>query len=216
MPLPSLRLECLSPEELEDDASWWAIYDASFPDAERETRKVILDSLRAGTGLAVRGCLGDRTAGLATAHLLLGPATVFLVYLAVAQDLRARNLGGALLEHVEGAGAACLVRRGLTPCGMVWEVDRLDRAVSPEEMHRCRRRIAFFERHGGVVLARPYFQPPLGDGEPVPMHLMFRPAAEKGLPDAAATEALVRAMYFEKYGAANGIPAEILGRLLGG
>jgi hypothetical protein len=34
------------------------------------------------------------------------------------------------------------------------------------------------------------------------------------MPDAITTDALVRAMYFEKYGAVNGIAAEALTKLL--
>jgi hypothetical protein len=46
------------------------------------------------------------------------------------------------------------------------------------------------------------------------MHLMFRPARGKPLPDDAAHSALVRALYFEKYHAANGIPEAVLQNLL--
>jgi hypothetical protein len=89
-------------------------------------------------------------------------------------------------------------------------------AATAEERRRRELRIEFFHRLGGSVLPRPYAQPPLQGGEPVTMHLMYRPSAGPGLPDTATTEALVRAMYFEKYGAANGIPAEVLERLLRG
>jgi len=46
------------------------------------------------------------------------------------------------------------------------------------------------------------------------MHLMFRPARGKPLPDDAARSALVQALYFEKYHGANGIPEAVLQDLL--
>jgi hypothetical protein len=82
-----------------------------------------------------------------------------------------------------------------------------------EELLR-RRRVLFFQRQGGAILSRPYRQPPVNGTEPVPMQLMYRPSRGVTMPDAATVEALVRAMYFEKYGWVNGIPSQTLQGLL--
>jgi len=57
-------------------------------------------------------------------------------------------------------------------------------------------------------------QPPIDGRTEVPMQLMFRPDARGSLVE-SGTGALVRAIYFEKYQQMNGIPADILERLLG-
>jgi hypothetical protein len=97
---------------------------------------------------------------------------------------------------------------------MVWEVDVPERATSEQGLQQGRRRIAFFTRLGGEVLPGSYVQPPVDGTVSVPMHLMFRPAPGKPLPDHAAQSALVGALYFEKYHAANGIPEAVLQNLL--
>lgn len=185
--------ECIEVEHLAKDQAWWDIYRESFPDYEREPADVILESLRRGAGLAFRSRRNTTTIGIATTHLLLNPAAVFLVYLAIASPHRGAGLGHELLEFAWSTSAAGLRERGREPLGMVWEVDPVEG------------RLAFFQRHGGVLLPRPYLQPPVNGVEPVPMQLMFRPSGNGKLPDAPATEALVQAMYREKYEAVNGV-----------
>ncbi|MBI4641941.1 MAG: GNAT family N-acetyltransferase [Candidatus Tectomicrobia bacterium] len=211
--LPIL-FECLIPEELANDRSWWEIYDEAFPPNEREPRQVILNSLQNGVGVAVRARHAGRTIGLATMHLLRNPAAVFLVYIALDRHLRGRGSGGLLLEHAWKVGASYLSKQGLIAIGLIWEVEIPALAATEEETLRRERRIAFFRRHGGDILPRPYFQPPVDGIAPVPMHLMYRPAEEGKWPDPEMTEVLVRAIYFEKYRAVNGIPLETLERLL--
>lgn len=173
------------------DDLWWQIYHASFSLEEREQPEVILESLRAGAGLVYRVRFDGVTRAIATTHLLRHPPATFLVYLAVDEKYRDRGHGGKLFDHIASRGG-----------NLIWETQR--------------NRIAFFERHGGVLLPRPYCQPPLRGGEPVPMQLMFRPEASAPIPDPNTVEALVRAMYFEKYGAINKIPAPALQDLLSG
>ena len=103
---------------------------------------------------------------------------------------------------------------GLKAEGIVWEVDIPERTISEEGVKQSRRRIAFFERLGGHLLPSVYFEPPVDGITPVPMYLMFRPSPGGFLPDVAAHSALVRALYFEKYHAANEIPEAVLQHLL--
>ena len=197
------HFDCPGAEELERDAAWWEIYRDSFPANEQEPEAVVVGSLVNGAGLAFRARQEQTTIGIATTHLLHQPAAAFLVYLAIDRGHQDAGLGGVLLEHVWTSSMEQLRARGLDPVGMVWEVA----ADSSGE-----RRISFFRRHGGVLLPVRYFQPPVDGVAAVPMQLMFRPCAQ--MPDAIATDALVRSMYFEKYGAMNGIAGEVLTKLL--
>jgi GNAT superfamily N-acetyltransferase len=185
--------ECIDAEHLAQDEAWWQIYRESFPGHEREPADVILKSVKRGVGLAFRMRRDGATIGIATTHLLMNPAAVFLVYLAIASTQRGAGLGRELLEFAWSTSASRLREMGREPLGMIWEVDQIEG------------RLAFFRRHGGVVLPRPYLQPPVNSAEPVPMQLMFRPSQNGLLPDADVTEALVHAMYQEKYGAVNGV-----------
>src|SRR5262245_40175541 len=139
------RLERVAAEELSRDEAWWGIYADSFPAPEREPAEVILRSVRARTGLAVRARLDGRSVGLATTHLLRQPASVFLVYLAVERGLRGAGLGRELLDFAWTASAAELRSAGREPMGMIWEVDPLDESAIAAQPERSRR-IAFFER----------------------------------------------------------------------
>ena len=105
---------------LRADADFWSIYDASFPVAEREPPRVIIDSVERGVALAVRARRGTETIGLATTHLLTKPPASFLVYLAVSKEHRNLGLGPKLFEEVMRGG----------PREAVWEVDHPERAPS--------------------------------------------------------------------------------------
>lgn len=179
------------------DARFWEIYDQSFPLEEREPRSVIVSAARAGVGRIVRAFDGDQTVGLATAHLLENPRALFLVYLAVDPARRGQGIGRALFDFIAADSPQ-----------IIWEVDRPELAPDAAERARRERRIAFFRRAGGEPLAHPYRQPPLAkDLPPVPMLLMARPRPTD-------VTALVRAIYFEKYGTQNGIAAATLESLL--
>jgi len=213
--VPDLVFDSPSADTLAADSALWQLYDSAFPSTEREPRSVILDTLRRGDGIAVRARQGAHTVGLAFAHMLRHPPALFIVYLAVVPELRSRHIGAALFEELWTAGSKSYAARGTPAEGMVWEVDVPERATSEQGLEQSRRRIAFFTRLGGKVLPGSYVQPPVDGVVSVPMHLMFRPARGKPLPDDAARSALVRALYFEKYHGANGIPQAVLQNLLG-
>jgi len=204
--------DCVSADELRVDKDWWQIYEDSFPASEREPQNVILESILRGVGMAFRARRGGITFGLATTHVLKNPPAVFLVYLAVARAERSRGTGGELLKSAWESGAVHLSAQGLQPLGLVWEVDPPEADAVDAEARR--RRVAFFQRHGGQLLDRPYLQPPVNGTTPIPMSLMFRPGEGEGPPTPETVEALTRAIYFEKYGAINGIDKSVLEGLL--
>jgi GNAT superfamily N-acetyltransferase len=213
-------IERLTVEQLRADQNWWRIYEDSFPASEREPREVILESVRRGVGMALRSlrdeAAGDKrgavTSGLATTHLLMDPPAVFLIYLAVDPGERSRGIGAGLLRYAWELGAAEIRGRGLNPLGLVWEIDPPQPDASDAAARL--RRVAFFEKHGGRIVGRSYLQPPVDGVAPVPMSLMIRPAEGETLPAEAKVDALVRAIYFEKYGAINGIGRTVLEELL--
>lgn len=205
-------IENVSAEELRVDDDWWRLYEDSFPAIEREPPNVILDSIVRGVGMASRARRNGVTFGLTTTHILKKPPSVFLVYLAVARSQRGLGTGGELFRNAWESGAAQLSAQNLKPVGYVWEVDPPEIDAADAEVRR--RRVAFFQRQGGRLLARPYFQPPVNGTTAVPMSLMFSPAEGGGSPTSELVEDLVRAIYFEKYGAVNGVYKPLLEDLL--
>lgn len=197
-------------DELKKDAGFVVLYDAAFPADQREPIDVIVGALRSGRGLVVRARAAGKTIGLSSAHLLEAPPAVFLVYLAVAPEWRKHLIGSALFEHTWTQGAARLRERDLRPGCYLWEVERPELAGTKEEGIQARKRIAFFERMGGRKLFPGYQQPPVDGTHSVPMILMARSAGGHPLP---ATPDVVRAVYFEKYGGANGISPGVLNNL---
>jgi GNAT superfamily N-acetyltransferase len=211
---PNLVFDSPSAETLAADSALWQLYDYAFPSTEREPRNVILETLLRGDGVVIRARRNSNTVGLAVGHMLRHPPVLFIVYLAVAAELRSRHIGAALFEKLWEEGRRRYSDEGLKAEGIAWEVDIPERATSEQGLQQARRRIAFFERLGGRLLPAAYFQPPVDGINPVPMRLMFRPAPGRSLPDTAAHSAFVRALYFEKYHAANGIPETVLQHLL--
>jgi GNAT superfamily N-acetyltransferase len=209
-----VEVNTVGEDDLVRDRVWWEIYQDSFPANEREPAGVIFESLRRRVGVAYRARSNGATIGIATTHLLMEPAAVFLVYLAADREHRGEGLGADLLELAWRDSTARLVDLGLRPQGMVWEVDPPGATGDPVQLTLRKRRIAFFQRHAGVPLSRPYFQPPLGGGDPVPMQLMFRPAENMPVPHDEMVRALVQAIYLEKYRAINNIPESTLTELL--
>jgi len=205
----------LTASDLSSDGSWWEIYNEAFPLTEREPPPVIVSSLEMGVGQAFAARSNGKTIAIATTHLLKNPPAVFLVYLATKKGLRGRGSGGQLLEYAWKSGCQKLSEHGFPVTGLVAEVDAPDQSDDSEEKHVRERRIAFFARHGTELLARAYTQPAVDGTTTVPMRLVFRPAEGFESPDSTFTDALVRAIYLEKYHAANGIAKESLISLLG-
>jgi GNAT superfamily N-acetyltransferase len=207
-------VERVSAQSLRNDTAWWRLYDASFPAAERDPHSVVLATAEPGVGFVLRASVDGQTIGLAVGHLLRAAASTFLVYLAVDTARRSNGVGRTLFEETARTGTAELSAAGLTQAGTVWEIDDPAQPVDAAEVAIRMRRRTFFENLGGRVLAARYVQPPIDGRTEVPMQLMFRPNAGDSPSPALEAAALVRAIYFEKYHAMNGIPAPILERLL--
>jgi hypothetical protein len=177
-----------------------------------EPLDVIQGSLACGKGVVLRARTGSKTIGLATAHLVQRPSLAFMVYLAVAGEMRRRRIGSSLFERLWRACVERSGHRGGAPVALVWEVDVPHLAEDKVERDRRLARIEFFRSRGGEIWLETYLQPPVRGVTPVAMLLMGRPA--HGTPRPPIAE-VVRGIYFEKYGEANGIDRAVLDRLAG-
>ncbi len=192
-------IEPASAAELERDSALWSLYDAAFPAEEREPRSVTVTGLERGVVDVLRARTRGATSGFAVAHRLRDPAAAFLVYLAVMPEARGTGLGQALFQRVAAS----------SPAGVVWEIDRADLARDAAEQQVRERRQRFFEHLGGRVVASNYLQPAINGPLPVPMALMACGAAVE-----LSASTLIKAIYFEKYAALNGLAATQLESLL--
>lgn len=160
-----------------------AIYDEAFPPDLRAD----FDSLLADR-LVVRLAEDGTPEGLAVLRRLGETGWVFLRYYAV--GVRGGGVGTAMLGEL----ADLLGSEGSRL--LVWDVEDPDEpALSDEHVTEHRRRIAFYERAGGVLLPVTDYAPPHGDdlGDHVPhLRLMCLPLAGADVPP--AREVLLAAM----------------------
>jgi GNAT superfamily N-acetyltransferase len=207
-----LEFDAPSADTAAADRDLWGLYAESMPAEEREPPRVIVASVAAGDAVLTRARrAATGTVGFAVTHLLKQPPAAFLVYLAVAKQERGGGIGSQLFEYAWSTAERAAAERGRDLLGVTWEIDDPDRAPNvAEREHRVRRR-NFFAHLGGAPLGVAYLQPPVNGPAPVPMRLMWRGKQGRATPD---IHALVRAIYFEKYGAANGVRKATLDRLL--
>ena len=177
------------------------IYVASFPPTEREPFDALVHDARRGR-VALYGAVEEGVAlGLGVTLALPIQGTAYLAYLAVDPSRRGAGVGGQLFHTILEAPAA---RHGIT--GLVWEVERPEVDAPPEDPKQ--RRIAFYQRHGGVLLdqVRDFQMPDLAPGPPgresgtLPAALMW--ATTEARPPLTRVEvlALVAAVYRVGYG----------------
>lgn len=200
-----VSLSCESPSRLSKDASWWKIYESSFPCYEREAKEAIFRILKKKRGLVISASARGKTIGMTTVHLLRTPPAVFLGYLAVSPRMRHHHAGTMLFEYAWEAGASLLHEKGLEPLGFFWEVEDPRMAKNGRELTLRKKRIKFYEHRGGQVLPHRYFVPPLTENSArTPMLLMFRGYSGVKM-TLMNTKNVIRAIYREKYGEINHI-----------
>lgn len=200
-----LTFDTVNTDQLRQDSDLWQLYEQTFSAYSREPQEVIINSVAAGVGIVARARLDEKTIGLATTHLLHNPPNVFLVYLAVSKELQGGQIGTKLFQFIWQASEKKLIEEGLAPAGMVWEIESTMEEYPPEDMAQRQRRLAFYRRLGGEILTNNYCQPPLIGTKPVPLMLIYRPTQANFQADTETIDTLIKAMYFEKYGRANGL-----------
>ncbi|WP_300461162.1 GNAT family N-acetyltransferase [uncultured Nocardioides sp.] len=128
-----------------------AIYEDAFPADLRADFDSLLDDR-----LVVRVAEGGAPEGLAVLRPLGGTGWVFLRYYAV--GVRGGGVGTAMLGEL----AALLTDEGCSL--LVWDVEDPDEpGLAAHEVEEHRRRIAFYERAGGLLLPVRDYAPPHGD-----------------------------------------------------
>lgn len=171
-----------------------AIYEASFS----PSLKVPFSELI--------GAIKERRHGLylaTTDHVICGfahilplgiPGVTYLSYLAVDSSQRQRGVGSVLFQYVL---RDAYQRTGATE--MLWEVERPRPSTGPDDPDR--RRIAFYERNGGVLLdlVGDYRTPDFAGPGTLQEQLMWISVLDRGPLTHSELEAYVVALYRTSY-----------------
>lgn len=178
-----VEADVLPPEQLD---AVRAVYEDAFPeDLRADFGSLLADRLVVRVSDDPHGA---RVEGLALLRPLAGTTWVFLRYYAV--GVRGGGVGTAMLGEL----ADLLASEGSTL--LVWDVEDPDEPGLPDEhVTEHRRRIAFYERAGGVLLPVRGYAPPHGadlDDHAPELRLMCLPLGGAGLPP--AREVLLAAM----------------------
>ena len=193
----------------EVDAGQLALVRAIYEDAFPADLRADFDSLLADR-LVVRVTEAGAPEGLAVLRPLGGTVWVFLRYYAV--GVRGGGVGTAMLGEL----AALLAEEGATL--LVWDVEDPDEpGLDAHEVEEHRRRIAFYERAGGLLLPVRDYAPPHGEdlpgdgaadqgGHAPSLRLMCLPIGEHAAPP--ARDVLLAAMT-QRYDLAPDHPAVV-------
>ncbi len=203
MNVPILIEAITSEVALKQDDQWWSIYHSSFPIAEQEPAAAILNCLnkKAGMSLRVRDEESGDTIGIAHGQFLNALPSFMLIYIAIDKPYRGQQIGNKLLRYIEEKINAHYSHQ--THFGVVFEVDRPENFSIAQHQLLAERRISFYQKLGYEVEKIDYHQPPLSLHESVPMYLMTKTRSLT----TENKQALVKAIYFEKYSELNGISA---------
>jgi GNAT superfamily N-acetyltransferase len=153
----------------QQESLWHDVLAPSFPAVELAPP----DALRAGLDSGATTAYGVERDGRVVAGIVAswspGPRVLLVDYLALAPDHRGGGLGGRLLDRSVAGW-----REELHPALVLAEVEHPAHHPAHDRHGDPAARLRFYSRHGGRVLALPYFQPGLaGPGSPrVPAMLL--------------------------------------------
>lgn len=153
-----------------------ALLAPSFPPSELVPTDWLIDGVDSG---AVSVLVTEDESGpvaIAVTEPLEPSAAVLLTYFATRADRRGQGLGSTLFKAMVTA-----VRERTHAPLLVAEVERPDRHTGSEEFGDPSARLRFYDRHGARALDLPYFQPPIGDGDPVHGMLLLALHVDKDL-----------------------------------
>lgn len=155
----------------------YALLEASFPPVERRTEEG-QRALLSRPEYRLLACRADGETLALLAEWRLNHF-VFVEHFAVVPGRRGGGLGGRLLEqYLAGVNAPVILE------------------VEPPQTEIAKRRIGFYQRHGFVLNAYAYLQPPLRAGaESIPLLLMSYPHALDLAEFVTARQALRAAVY---------------------
>lgn len=173
------------------------IYEEGFPDHLRADFTSLTDHREDGEA-ALALVRGRQPCGFAMLRRLGATGWTYLRYFVVDQRLRGQGLGGVLWGQL----TARLRADGCTL--LVFDVeDPGEPGCGPAESQVRSRRVAFYQRHGAVLLPVRGYQTPhgnAGDDGWTPMLLMAAPVAVGGpAPGAGQARAIVSAVYQHRW-----------------
>lgn len=134
----------------------------SFPPSELHPADWLLDGVVADRLTVLVAEDESGPVAVAVTQSLAPSSAVLLTYFATRADQRGRGVGSGLF-----AAMLTAVRSGGDPPLVVAEVERPDRHTGSPEFGDPAARLRFYGRHGARALDLPYFQPPIGDRDPV-------------------------------------------------
>jgi GNAT superfamily N-acetyltransferase len=185
-----------------------AIYERSFPEAERDPVENIAASLNpSDLGAEVthlralvehEGVVGF-TYFSSYQEYYLG----FLKFIAVREDIRGKGYGPILLQDaIEQLRADGVRATGWPYLGLVLEVERPETAENVQDRQLRERRIQFYRRNGAIMIEGvDYIAPPVAAGQPsLPFHLMVLRAVPKYGMQRWLRQNAVKALLVEGYG----------------
>ena len=175
---------------------WLDLYETAFPEAERSLVSSHLEDLLLPTqSEEVKHrlvCVDEQGQFLGMARYSFVPniPLIYLIYLAVVPEQRSAGIGGQLFEEVRRHA------HHQHPSGkiMAWEVERPDAAAAGEEARLSERRIQFYRRLGGKLVAGiDYAIQNRPELPVVPLHLMALPLSGASF-DAMPVEEVLSAL----------------------
>ncbi len=182
----------LRPDTLEQIG---VIYETSFSPALRESYTALITPVMTGTATLYLASLNRTVGGFALTAPLSIPGVNYLSYFAVDPAQRGQGIGGVLFRFLLDDAYR---RTGDTE--LLWEVERPEPGAGPDDPNR--RRIAFYRRHGGVILdhVADFRMPNLAGPGTVPAALMWTSLVRPAPLTAAESEAYVVALFADVYG----------------
>ncbi|WP_256839068.1 GNAT family N-acetyltransferase [Ornithinimicrobium faecis] len=164
----------MDPTELHE--VYAALLAPSFPPSELVPTDWLIDGVASG---AVSVLVTEDESGpvaIAVTEPLEPSPAVLLTYFATRADRRGQGVGSQLFD----AMVTAVQERTHAPL-LVAEVERPDRHAGSPEFGDPSARLRFYGRHGARALDLPYFQPPIGDGDPVHGILLLALHVDAGL-----------------------------------
>jgi ribosomal protein S18 acetylase RimI-like enzyme len=190
MPAPSIRITRTAQLAPAHAAQFRAIYEASFPPAEREDFESYARRIAAGARWFFGAFRDDALIGLATFVPNIAPHIHLLEFLAIASEARSGGIGGQLLDEATRTLAADLML----------EVESDDECAEEERKLR-QQRIRFYQRHGAQVVTGLDYRIPRTDGRgTLPMKLMWLSPRGNAVPRGEKLRACIAGIYTQCYG----------------
>lgn len=181
----SIRFDWITDCSSAEFASFAELYEASFPDDEREPTYKFNRWIKPAPpdedpNFLLGAFEGDALQGFLFYSFFHEPCFAFFVYIAVQPKARGKGIASALFEAGERHCRELADQAGAEFVAVVGEVERIEDALDDGDRQRRVLRLKLFDKLGLSVLSPGYTQPALtDDSEPVPLNLMWKPTSAR-------------------------------------